>query len=410
DRVAQAYAPTVHLLAAGTFLGWWVIGGIGWYPAMMNAVAVLIITCPCALGLAVPVVHVVAAGRLFRRGVLLKSGDALERLAKVDTVVFDKTGTLSEGRPELANAHEIAAADLALAAALARHSHHPLARGLVEAVGNDAPPLRLESVREEPGMGIEAVADGRRVRLGRREWVCETAADETTVADDAPGSKLWLRWGAGESVHFLFHDRLRPDARQMVVALKQRGLRIVMLSGDREAVAERVARALGIEDWRARLAPTDKIAEIERLKQAGHRLLMVGDGLNDAPALKAADVSISPAEAADITSASADLVFRGRHLRPVIETIDIARLAHRRVIENFALAFAYNAVAVPLAVAGLVTPLIAAIAMSSSSITVTLNALRLRLGGPPLEAGAGKAADGAASAAPGHVPAFEEKR
>ncbi len=384
DRVARLYAPAVHLLAAGTFLGWWLVGGIGWYAAMMNAVAVLIITCPCALGLAVPVVQVVACGRLFRRGILLKSGDALERLARVDTVVFDKTGTLTEGRPELVNAHEAEAADLALAAALARHSRHPLARGLVEAAGGSAPSVRLQDVREEPGMGIEATAGGAQVRLGRREWVrgpdgTPGDAREETDGAVAAGSELWLRWGDGPCVRFLFRDRLRPDACAVVDDLKRRGLRIVMLSGDRPPVVERVAAELGIETWHAALEPQRKIAEIARLKDEGRHVLMVGDGLNDAPSLKAADVSMSPAQAADITSASADLVFRGDRLVPVVEALDLARRAHRRVIENFGLAFAYNAVAVPMAVAGLVTPLIAAIAMSSSSITVTVNALRLRV-------------------------------
>ncbi|RMF67934.1 MAG: heavy metal translocating P-type ATPase [Alphaproteobacteria bacterium] len=383
DRIARIYAPGVHLLAAGTFLGWWLVGGIGWYGAMMNAVAVLIITCPCALGLAVPVVQVVASGALFRRGILLKSGDALERLATVDTVVLDKTGTLSEGRPQLANAHEVAAADLALAAALARHSGHPLARALVEAAGAGGPAVRLQDVREEPGMGLEAVAGGRRLRLGRLEWILPElgALRSRPPTAKADGPELWMLWEGHEPVRFAFRDRLRADAGETVAALKARGLHVVMLSGDRPVVAEAVAARLGIADWRGGLKPQEKIAAITKLKEEGRRVLMVGDGLNDAPALKAADVSMSPAEAADITHAAADLVFQGARLEPVVEAIDVARAARRRVLENFGLAFAYNAVAVPLAVAGFVTPLIAAVAMSSSSLTVTLNALRLRLAG-----------------------------
>ncbi|GIX17932.1 MAG: copper-translocating P-type ATPase [Rhodothalassiaceae bacterium] len=383
DRIARIYAPGVHLLAAGTFLGWWLVGGIGWYGAMMNAVAVLIITCPCALGLAVPVVQVVASGALFRRGILLKSGDALERLATVDTVVLDKTGTLSEGRPQLANAHEVAAADLALAAALARHSGHPLARALVEAVDAGGPAVRLQDVREEPGMGLEAVAGGRRLRLGRLEWILPElgALRSRPPTDKLEGPELWMLWEGHEPVRFAFRDRLRADAGETVAALKARGLHVVMLSGDRPAVAEAVAARLGIADWRGGLKPQDKIAAITKLKEEGRRVLMVGDGLNDAPALKAADVSMSPAEAVDITHAAADLVFQGARLEPVVEAIDVARAARRRVLENFAIAFGYNAIAVPLAVAGFVTPLIAAVAMSSSSLTVTLNALRLRLAG-----------------------------
>ncbi len=383
DRIARYYAPGVHLLAAATFLGWWLLSGVGWYGAMMTAVAVLIITCPCALGLAVPVVQVVASGALFRRGILLKSGDALERLAMVDTVVLDKTGTLSEGRPQLVNAHEVEAADLALAAALARHSHHPLARALVAAAGSDGPMVRLEAVREEPGMGLEAIADGRRLCLGRLEWILPelTEIGDKPARDDGNGPGLWMLWEGDRPVRFTFRDCLRPDAGETVAALRARGLRVVMLSGDRPAVAEEAAGRLGIQEWRGGLKPQEKIAAIAALKEQGRRVLMVGDGLNDAPALKAADVSMSPAQAADITHAAADLVFQGERLMPVVEAIDLARAARRRVFENFGLAFAYNAVAVPLAVAGFVTPLIAAVAMSSSSLTVTLNALRMRLAG-----------------------------
>ncbi len=383
DRIARFYAPGVHLLAAGTFLGWWLLGGLGWYGAMMNAVAVLIITCPCALGLAVPVVQVVASGALFRRGILLKSGDALERLAVVDTVVLDKTGTLSDGRPQLVNAHEVDAADLALAVALARHSGHPLARALVEAADPEGPAIRLEAVREEAGMGLEAIAAGRRLRLGRLEWIMPELAEigDRSARGGDEGPALWMLWEGDRPVRFTFRDRLRPDAAETVAALKARGLRVAMFSGDRPAVAQEVAARLGIDEWRGGLKPQEKIAAIAALKEQGRRVLMVGDGLNDAPALKAADVSMSPAQAADITHAAADLVFQGERLMAVAEAIDLARAARRRVFENFGLAFAYNAVAVPLAVTGFVTPLIAAIAMSSSSLTVTLNALRLRLTG-----------------------------
>ncbi len=406
DRIARFYAPGVHLLAAGTFLGWWVLGGLGWYGAMMNAVAVLIITCPCALGLAVPVVQVVASGALFRRGILLKSGDALERLAVVDTVVLDKTGTLSEGRPQLVNAHEVEAADLALAAALARHSNHPLARALAEAAGSDgpAPAIRLTAVREEPGLGLEAIAAGRRLRLGRLEWILpelEEIDDGSAARDGGGGPVLWMLWEGDRPVRFAFRDRLRPDAAETVAALRARGLRVVMLSGDRPAVTEEVAARLGIPEWRGGLKPQEKIAAVTALKEQGRRVLMVGDGLNDAPALKLADVSMSPAQAADVTHAAADLVFQGERLMPVAEAIDLARAARRRVFENFGLAFAYNAVAVPLAVAGFVTPLIAAVAMSSSSLTVTLNALRLRLA----ERGRGKGARKPQAAATRAAPA-----
>ena len=275
------------------------------------------------------------------------------------------------------------AADLALAVALARHSGHPLARALVEAADPEGPAIRLEAVREEAGMGLEAIAAGRRLRLGRLEWIMPELAEigDRSARGGDEGPALWMLWEGDRPVRFTFRDRLRPDAAETVAALKARGLRVAMFSGDRPAVAQEVAARLGIDEWRGGLKPQEKIAAIAALKEQGRRVLMVGDGLNDAPALKAADVSMSPAQAADITHAAADLVFQGERLMAVAEAIDLARAARRRVFENFGLAFAYNAVAVPLAVTGFVTPLIAAIAMSSSSLTVTLNALRLRLTG-----------------------------
>ena len=373
DRLARIYAPTVHVLAAGTFLGWLALGA-GWHGALMTAVAVLIITCPCALGLAVPVAQVVAAGELLKRGILLKSGDALERLAAADTVVFDKTGTLTTATLELSEAEDIAAADRALAVALAAASRHPLAAALVRA-GADTELPGVSDLHEVPGCGVEGHCDGVRVRLGRADWV---------GAEGAPageGPELWLARAEAPPVRFTFADRLREDAAAVVERLRRQGLRVHLLSGDRAAVVARTAAALGITDYRAECRPGDKMAVLEELRAAGARVLMVGDGLNDAPALSAAHVSMSPASAADIAQTAADIVFQGERLMPVPVACAMAQRTSRRVRENFALALGYNAVAVPLAVAGLVTPLIAAVAMSASSLTVTLNALRLRLGG-----------------------------
>lgn len=370
DRLARIYAPTVHILAAGAFLGW-MLAGAGWHTALMTAVAVLIVTCPCALGLAVPVVQVVASGKLLRRGILVKSADALERLADIDTVVFDKTGTLTLGEPELVNAGEIGEDDLALAAALGAASKHPLAQAVA---GSISPPLHeLSDVREEPGFGIEAVYRGCRLRLGRSDWV-----GVEIDASDHPGPELWLGGEGRAPVRFRFTDQLRPDASETIARLKAHGIAVYMLSGDRSVVAEAVAKAAGIEHWRAECRPADKIDALEELARAGRKVAMVGDGLNDAPALRAAQVSLSPASAADISQTAADLVFQGERLAPVAQAFETARRTRARVRENFAFAFAYNLIAVPLAVAGYVTPLIAAVVMSSSSLIVTLNALRLK--------------------------------
>ncbi|HSR72403.1 MAG TPA: heavy metal translocating P-type ATPase, partial [Kiloniellales bacterium] len=302
DRIARIYAPVVHLLAAGTFLGWLLLGGVGWQAALLIAIAVLIITCPCALGLAVPAVQVAAVGRLIRRGVLVKAPDALERLAAADCVVFDKTGTLTLGWPELAEPERVAPADLRTAAALAAGSRHPLARALCRAAG-PVPALAAE-VREEPGRGLAASVEGGELRLGAREWcgVVDEQGGEGAV------SELWLTGPGRAPVRFAFRDRIRPDAARTVAWLKAQGLHVALLSGDRKPVVRAAAAALGIEDWRAECRPADKIARVEDLARDGRRVLMVGDGLNDAPALAAAFVSASPAEAADISQTAADLI------------------------------------------------------------------------------------------------------
>ena len=377
DRISRVYAPVIHALALAAFAGWMALGGADWRHALMIAVAVLIVTCPCALGLAVPAVQVGAVGRLLKRGAYVKSGDALERLARADTVVFDKTGTLTLGRPRLEGIDGSGSDGdpgevLAAAAALARRSTHPLARALVAAAG-DGP--AAEDVREEPGCGLEAVLSGVRVRLGRRDWV-----GGATAAAPHAGPEIWLRRGDAPAVRLRFVDAPRPDAAEVVAGLQARGLRVVLLSGDRRAVVDDLADRVGIDERRAECLPGDKIAVLERLAGEGRRVAMVGDGLNDAPALAAAFVSLSPATAADVSQTAADVVFRGDALAPVLEAFDVARRADMLVRQNVGLALAYNLVAVPLAMAGLVTPLIAAVVMSASSLAVTGNALRVQRG------------------------------
>jgi P-type Cu2+ transporter len=365
DRAARIYAPAVHLLALAGFLGWWALGGLDWQPALLIAVAVLIITCPCALGLAVPVVQVVASGLAMRRGILVKAGDAFERLAEVDTLVFDKTGTLTHGRPELVNSVDIAAPVLAQAASLAAGSQHPLCQALVRAAGPVA--ARLE-VREHPGMGLELDS----LRLGNRDWC------EVHIASPSDGnSELWFRQPGQTPVRFAFRDRLRADAPAVIEKLQKAGFRIEIASGDRAEVVEPLARQLNISQWRAACRPDEKVTYLHDLAQSGCKVAMIGDGLNDAPALAAAHASLSPARAADVAQAAADFVFQGEALAPVATALLLARRVRRLILQNFSLALAYNLLAVPLALAGLVTPLFAAIAMSSSSLLVTLNALRL---------------------------------
>jgi Cu2+-exporting ATPase len=367
DRAAAVYAPVVHLTAALTFAGWWLYGAT-LHDAVITAIAVLIITCPCALALAIPAVQVVASGALFKRGVILNSGDAIERLAEADTVIFDKTGTLTLPEPRVVNAADIDPALAQLAARLALSSRHPLAVALAREAASRAP---YDSAVEEPGQGVRASVDGVEARLGSAAF-CGVAQPVVTE----PGlSHIFFSHGA-RTCGFAISQRLRPDAIATVQALRDLGLDLRILSGDRAAAVQPVAEALGIQSWIGELNPAQKIAHIDALKAQSRRVLMVGDGLNDAPALAAAHVSLSPISAADVTQAQADAVFLGERLAPVLEAVEIARRARGLMMQNLWLAAIYNAIAVPVAIAGLVTPLIAALAMSGSSVLVTLNALR----------------------------------
>jgi Cu2+-exporting ATPase len=375
ERAARLYAPLVHTTALATMLGWVALGAT-WHDAIIAAIAVLIITCPCALGLAIPAVQVVAAGSLFRAGILLNSGDAIERMADVDTVVFDKTGTLTLPEPEVVNAADIPADRLQLAGQLALASRHPLAAAVSRAAGTKVP---LEDAREEPGQGVSARHDGVEVRLGRPSFCGAEREAEALAAADPEASQIAFTYGDERCV-FAVRQRLRLDAVAVVARLRERGLAVEILSGDRAPAVERAAGELGIEAWRAGVGPAEKIAHIDALKSHGHKVLMVGDGLNDAPALAAADVSLSPISAVHLSQAAADAVFLGERLAPVADALALTPKAKRLMRENLLLAVIYNAIAVPVAIAGLATPLVAAIAMSGSSMLVTANALRARQG------------------------------
>jgi P-type Cu2+ transporter len=373
DRAAKIYVPLVHIMAFATLVGWFIIAQEP-RPAIINAIAVLIISCPCALALAVPAVQVVACGRLYKDGVLVRSGDALERLERVSVVVLDKTGTLTEGRPRLINGDALPDGMLALAARLARASRHPLSQALAEAAG---PGDAVSGAVEVPGRGVEAEIDGRRVRFGSGRWIGAPVQAESLEGEGAFELEAWLQVEGAEPVRFAFADQLRADAREMIDALRKRGLEPELLSGDREAPVAAVAQALGITRWRSGLAPADKTTRLNELAAAGEKTLMVGDGLNDAPALAGAYASISMGSAADISRSAADLVIQRDRLTSIPLALDVARAARRRVDENFALTILYNLIAVPIAVLGFVTPLVAAVAMSVSSVVVTVNAMRL---------------------------------
>ena len=366
DKVAGYYTPVVHLLALAAFAFWWGLMGMAWQPALMIAVTVLIITCPCALGLAVPVAQVLASQWLFRRGILVKSADALERIAKTDTVIFDKTGTLTTG--EMEAKADAGSEDLQLAASLAAQSGHPLSWALVKSWDGDL--LQLENVTETPGGGVMALWHGEKALLGSRAF----CGVEERPEDGA--QETWLKRGNRPPVRFVFHDRLRDDAARAVASLKESGLRVTMLSGDRARAAAKVAQELGMDEYHAEVDPRRKLEIIEDMKASGRHVLMTGDGINDAPALLGADASLSPSSAMQVTQNAANAVFQGGSLMAVPDTIKAAVFCQKVVRQNFAMAIAYNLVAVPLAFMGLVTPLVAAVAMSCSSLLVTLNALR----------------------------------
>ncbi|UWQ08517.1 heavy metal translocating P-type ATPase [Aliiroseovarius crassostreae] len=369
DKAAAVYAPVVHLLALAAFLFWvWYSGG-DWRMAMNIAVATLIITCPCALGLAVPAVTTASSGTLFKQGMLLKSATAMERLAEVDHVVFDKTGTLTQGKPVMDGIERHREQDLQVALALAEGSSHPLATSLTQAArARGIQPAEVSGLREVPGKGIEGQWNDKTVRLGRAEWLGANAVGQTATYLSISGTR---------PVAFTFTDNLREGAEDAIAAFKAQGLGITLISGDVPAAVGELAGRVGISDWKADTLPEDKAEFVARLGKSGKKVLMVGDGLNDTAALAAAHVSISPSSALEAARVVSDIVLLGQSMAPLGRATVLAKSATRRIIENFAIAAGYNAIAIPIALVGLATPLAAALAMSLSSITVSMNALRL---------------------------------
>ncbi|XSC42911.1 heavy metal translocating P-type ATPase [Bradyrhizobium sp. RDT10] len=373
DRASRLYAPVVHATAFLTMIGW-LIAGASVHDAIITAIAVLIITCPCALGLAIPTVQTVASGAMFRAGVLLNSGDAIERVAEIDRIIFDKTGTLTLPELDVVNSAAVPADVFELAGRLALASHHPVASALARAAGAKSP---LPGITEQPGQGVRGILKGEEVRLGSPTFCkADNLANELLSRDPDVSVVAFAR---GEKRYvFAVCQSLRPDARAVIAALQKRGVAVEIVSGDREPAVRAAAEMLQIPEWRAGVTPADKIARIGELKRQGFKVMMVGDGLNDAPSLAAAHVSMSPISAAHLSQATADLVFLGNRLAPVIAAVDHSRKALRLMRQNLYLAVGYNCLAVPIAILGFVTPLIAAAAMSGSSILVMLNALRAR--------------------------------
>tara|TARA_R110000764_G_scaffold62196_1_gene132389 strand:- start:5323 stop:7476 length:2154 start_codon:yes stop_codon:yes gene_type:complete len=363
DRAAAIYAPVVHLLALLAFLGWAVLGG-DLRQALNVAVAVLIITCPCALGLAVPAVSTAAIARLYAKGFLVKSGTALERLAEVDMALFDKTGTLTVPASKAVR-DLLTPAQQAVARALAQSSTHPVSRAVLAALpaGEAA---TLSNVIEVPGRGVQGLGPDGLAQLGDGGWL---GADF-----DGPG----LRIGCAPAIALPLSEHLRDGAQAAIDGLRDMGLRPGIISGDRAAVVTPLADALGVTDHQAGVTATAKHDRLQALADGGHRVMMVGDGLNDAAALAAAHASVAPSSALDAARNAADIVILNDSLADLPLLIKVARATTRLSKQNFAIAALYNCIAVPVALAGLATPLLAAIAMSVSSLTVLANAMRIR--------------------------------
>ena len=364
DRASRLYAPAVHTLALVTGIGW-LIAGHGLHQSLTIAIAVLIITCPCAIGLAVPVAQVVASGALMKRGIMVKDGTALERLATIDRALLDKTGSLTLGRP-VPDARALDALDretAGIALALASHSRHPLSRALAEALaGRGMAAAAIEEVEEVPGSGVRARWHGLEVALRR--------------PDTANGMATALAIGHAPVRLIAFADALRPEAADALDRMAALGIECSILSGDNAQAVAAVAVETGLEGHGA-ASPQDKQAVIAALQAQGRKVLMVGDGLNDGPALAAADASIAPGSASDVGRQASDMVFLGDSLMALPRAVAASRRTMRVVRENFVLAIGYNLLAVPLAMLGYLTPLIAAAAMSTSSIIVVANSLRL---------------------------------
>jgi Cu+-exporting ATPase len=385
DRISAVFVPAVILVALVTLAAWLWLKPAAPLQGFRAAVSVLIIACPCAMGLAVPAAVLVATGQAARLGLLVKGGDTLERLARADTAAFDKTGTLTEGQPEVvgftAGEGEDRQRTLGLAAALERESEHPLAAALVRyAESAGAPAVRAEEFQDRAGFGVTGRAAGERVMVGRRELLEEAGVD--CSAFPAPArSALWVALEGRCAAVAELADRARPSARAALAGLRRQGLRLVMVTGDHQAAARTLAAELGIEEVAAGLRPEGKVETIRRLQADGRVVAMAGDGINDAPALAAADVGLAMASGSDIARHASDVTLLREDLRGFAAAVRLARRALKVMRQNLFWAFLYNILAIPAAAAGLLNPVLAGAAMALSSVSVVANSLRIGWGG-----------------------------
>lgn len=386
DRIAGVFVPAVVVVALVTFLAWWLVAG-DFSQAVVNAVAVLVIACPCALGLATPTAVMVGTGQGAQAGILVRNAEALELAEKVSVLAVDKTGTLTEGKPRVQSVHALAGyaeADvLRLAAGLEATSAHPVAAAVVAAYPPEAGPLPVASaVVAHAGKGVTGLVDGRRVVLGSPDFLAEQgqALPEHLVAGEAARGRSLVAVGVdGQPAGLIgVADTLRADSRRVVARLADAGVRVVMLTGDHPATAEAIAREAGIADYRAGVLPGDKAAAVAALKAQGARVGMAGDGINDAPALAAADVSFAMGSGSDVAMEAADITLVRASLAGVVDAIDLSRATLSKIRQNLFFAFIYNVLGIPLAAFGYLNPVIAGAAMALSSVSVVSNSLLLK--------------------------------
>jgi Cu2+-exporting ATPase len=410
DRVAGAFVPVVVLLSGATAVVWLKTAGVE--PALLAALAVLVVACPCGLGLAAGLAGSLGIARLAGRGCLVRGGGVLEALARVRAVAVDKTGTLTLGRLRLAGieADGVGADEaLARAAAIERHAEHGLARGIVAAAAaRGLPPVPATEVRIVPGRGLHGEVEGTRVAAGTGAWmrdlgwtVPERLAARAGVAEANGHTVVHLGWGGQVRAVLWLDDTPRPEARGTMDALARLGLRVELLTGDLPEAARRIAALVGVDSWRAALAPEEKRAALAALRSARGPVAMVGDGLNDGPVLAAADVGVAVGTATDLARETADLVLPADGLRLLPWAIDVARATRRTIVVSLAWAFGYNAIALGLAAFGLLQPMLAAGLMAGSSLIVIINSLRLERMPEPAD---DRTAAGPARAPSGRLP------